>query len=92
MCQEVFYFFDMLPPKSLQILSGRLVSCPGIVPNVRGLGEGRLSFLSFRPSRTTNIFLFNGEANTLQAFAKPMLYAGHYLDCITSLMAVEISF
>jgi hypothetical protein len=36
-----------------------------------GLGEGRQIFLSFQPSRTTNIFLFNGEGNTLQAFAKP---------------------
>ena len=26
-------------------------------------------FLSFRPSRTANIFLFNGEANRVQAYA-----------------------
>jgi hypothetical protein len=36
-----------------------------------GLGEGRQIKRRFRPSRTTNIFLFNGEANTAQAFAKP---------------------
>jgi hypothetical protein len=46
-----------------------------VAANVRGLGEGRLSFLNFRPSRTTKIDLFNGEANAMQAFAKPMLAA-----------------
>ena len=43
----------------------------GIAVVRSGLGEGRQIFLSFRPSRKTNIFLFNGEANTAQAFAKP---------------------
>ena len=43
-----------------------------------GLGEGRLIKRLFRPSRTTNIFLFNGEANTAQAFAKPNV-VGSYL-------------
>ena len=42
-----------------------------------GLGEGRQIILSFGPSRTTNIFLFNGEANTAQAFAKPHVVRGH---------------
>ena len=43
-----------------------------------GLGEVRQIFLSFRPSRTTNIFLFNREVNTAQALPSRMLAAVIY--------------
>jgi hypothetical protein len=36
-----------------------------------GLAEGSRIESHFRPSRTTNIILFIGEANTMQACGKP---------------------
>jgi len=42
-----------------------------IAANVQGLPQAVDVSLSLRLSRTTNIFLFNGEANTMKACGKP---------------------
>jgi len=46
-----------------------------------GLAAGRRSSLSFRPSRTTNIFLFIGEANRVQACGKPHVLVAQLTLC-----------